>query len=465
MDSLVDPKQALAALWRLAGQPDAALDAVTLTGQEPVLPSTFAMGTAAQASIAASALAAAELHRLRTGRTQSVNVGMRDAAIEFRSERYLCLDGKPPEELWDKIAGLYRTGDERFVRLHTNFPHHRDGMLKLLGCDYSREAVQTALDKWEGEKFETAAAEAGLVATMTRSFTEWDAHPHGKALASLPVFSIEKIGDAPPRPLPPGERPLSGVRVLDLTRVIAGPVCGRTLASHGADVMSVTAPHLPQMMPLVMDNGRGKLATSIDLRDAGGRDALAALARDADIFVQGYRPGAMSGNGFGPDEVARLRPGIVYVSLCAYGHEGPWANRRGFDSLVQNANGMNDAEAAAAGARQPKPLPCQALDHAAGFLMAFGAMTALARRVSQGGSWHVRVSLAQTGQWIRSLGRVADGLACSDPDLNAVRDRLEENESGFGRLTTVRHSAVLSETPARWLRPSVPPGTHPPRWP
>jgi crotonobetainyl-CoA:carnitine CoA-transferase CaiB-like acyl-CoA transferase len=458
------PKEALAALWRQAGQPDSALEAVTLTGSEPVLPSSFAIGTAAQATIAASALAAAELWRLRSGRSQRVSIDMRDAAIEFRSEHYMRRAESKRTEVWDKIAGLYRSGDGRFVRLHTNFPHHRDGMLKLLGCDYTREAVQRALDGWEGEKFETAAAEAGLVATMTRSFAEWDAHPQGKVIASLPVFTIEQIGDAPPQPLPPGERPLSGVRVLDLTRVIAGPVCGRTLAVHGADVLAVTAAHLPQMMPLVIDNGRGKLSTFIDLRDAGGRETLAGLARGTDIFVQGYRPGAIGGNGFGPEEVARLRPGIVYVSLCAYGHEGPWANRRGFDSLVQNANGINHAEAEAAGSAQPKPLPCQALDHGAGFLMAFGAVTALARRATQGGSWHVRVSLAQTGHWVRGLGRV-DGLGHPDPGPDAVRDRLDEIDSGFGRLTTVRHAATMSETPPRWARPSVPLGTHAAEWP
>ena len=213
----------MASLWRLAGQPEAALDAVTLTGSEPALPSSFAIGTAAQASIAASALAAAEVWRLRTGQQASVSVGICDAAIEFRSERYMRTEGKASGEVWDKIAGLYRCGDGRWVRLHTNFPHHRDGVLKLLGCDYSREAVQRALDGWEAETFETAAAEAGLVVTMTRSFAEWDAHPQGQAVSRLPIFSIEKIGDAPPQPLPPGDRPLSGVRVLDLTRVIAGP--------------------------------------------------------------------------------------------------------------------------------------------------------------------------------------------------------------------------------------------------
>src|ERR1041385_5608853 len=356
-------KSALASLGRLADRSASAFDAATLTGTEPPLPSSFAIGTAAQATIAASALAAADVWRLRTGRQQEVSVDMRNAAIEFRSERYMRAEGQGRGEIWDKIAGLYRCGDGRWVRLHTNFPHHRDGVLKLLGCDYAREAVQRALDGWEAEKFETGAAEAGLVVTMARSFGEWDAHPQGQAVAGLPVFSIEKIGDAAPQPLPPGERPLSGVRVLDLTRVIAGPVCGRTLAVHGADVILVTAAHLPQMMPLVMDSGRGKLSTFIDLREASGRDTLGGLARDADIFVQGYRPGAVKGNGFGPQELAQLRPGIVYVSLCAYSHEGPWASRRGFDSLVQNANGMNHAEAEVAGAQQPKPLPAQAIDH------------------------------------------------------------------------------------------------------
>jgi crotonobetainyl-CoA:carnitine CoA-transferase CaiB-like acyl-CoA transferase len=461
---MTNTKDTLAALWHLAGHDSDALDTVTLSGSEPALPSSFATGTAAQATTAAAALASAELWRLCTGRRQQVSVAMRDAAIEFRSERYLRVDGRAPGEIWDKIAGLYRTGDGRFVRLHTNFPHHRDGVLKLLGCEHSREAVQRALDGWDGEKFETAAAEAGLVVTMTRSFAEWDAHPQGMAVAALPTFTVEQIGEAPPQPLPPGERPLSGVRVLDLTRVIAGPVCGRTLAAHGADVLAVTASHLPQMMPLVIDNGRGKRSTFIDLREPGGRETLARLARDADIFVQGYRPGAVKGNGFGPDELARLRPGIVYVSLCAYSHAGPWANRRGFDSLVQNANGLNDAEAQAAGATQPKPLPCQALDHAAGYLMAFGAMTALARRATQGGSWHVRVSLAQTGHWLRGLGRI-DGLGAPDPGFDDVKDRLEQSDSGFGRLTTVRHAATMSETPPHWARPSVPLGTHEPEWP
>src|SRR5262249_52128422 len=384
-----------------------------------------AVGWAAKATMAAAALAAAELWRLRSGRSQRVSVDMRSAAIEFRSERYLRVDGRPPAEYHDPIAGLYRCGDGRWVRLHTNLPHHRDGLLALLGCAHEPMAVQRPLDGWQGEALEAAAAEAGLVATACRSFAEWDEPPQGRAIARLPLFTIDRIGDAPARPLPAADRPLAGIKVLDLTRIIAGPVCGRTLAAQGADVLLITASHLPSMQPLVIDTGRGKLSAHIDLRQPSARETLALLLRDADVFVQGYRPGAIAAFGFGPQDVARIRPGIVYVSLCAYGYEGPWAGRRGFDSLVQTASGVKAAEAQACGAREPRPLPAQVLDHATGYLMAFAAMSALTRRAAQGGSWHVRVSLAQTGYWLRKLGRV-DGLSCADPGFAHVSHFLQE---------------------------------------
>ena len=438
--------------------PSEALSQIRLTGAGPVPPLLLRDWHWAKASTAASALAAAELWRVRGGRHQLVTVDMRHAAIEFRSERYFRVDGKEPAEIWDRIAGIYRCGDGQWIRMHTNFPHHRDGVLALLACEYDKAAVQRALLGWRAEEFEEAAAQAGLVVTAKRSFEEWDQHPQGVAVGALPVFSIERIGDAHPQPLTAAERPLGGVRVLDLTRVIAGPVCGRTLAAHGADVLLVTAPHLPAIEPLVIDTGRGKLSCRIDLRDPVGQSTLRALLRDTDVFVQGYRPGALQSLGFGPEEVAQLRPGIVYVSLSAYGHVGPWAGRRGFDSLVQTASGFNEAEAQAAGTDKPRPLPAQAIDHAAGYLMSFGAMTALTRRCTQGGSWHIRVSLAQTGKWLRQLGRIKDGLSSGDTSVDDVQDLLEERDSGFGRLTAIRHVAQLAETPARWERPSMPLG-------
>ena len=457
--------EALSRIWSAAGCPADALTRVDLTGTDPVLPSSFRVGSAAQAAIAASALAAAEVDRQRSGREQRVAVDMRHAAIEFRSEQYLRVDGEKPGDLWDAIAGAYPCGDGRWVRLHTNFPHHRDGVLRLLDCAYDREAVGKALKAWEAEAFETAAAEAGLVVTMMRSFAEWDAHPQGAAVAALPLITIERIGDAPPEQLSPGALPLSGVKVLDLTRVIAGPVCGRALAAHGADVLRVHGPHLPSFDLLDIDTGRGKLSTHLDLRDDAGRQTLRGLLQRADVFVQGYRPNAMARHGFGPEQAAEIRPGIVYVSLSAYGHAGPWAQRRGFDSLVQTASGINRAEAQAAGINKPKPLPCQAIDHSSGYLMAFGAMVGLMRRATEGGSWHVRVSLAQTGRWLRHLGRLENGLACPDPTFEDVADLLEDRNSGFGRLTAVRHAGILSDTPPNWARPSAPRGSHPPSWP
>jgi crotonobetainyl-CoA:carnitine CoA-transferase CaiB-like acyl-CoA transferase len=459
------PGQILADLWRAARGDSDALSRVSLSGAEPALPSSFRVGAAAQASIAASALAAAELWRQRTGRSQTVSVDMRHAAVEFRSERHARIAGQPPAPLWDKIAGVYRTGDGRRVRLHTNFPHHRDGILKLLQCAYEREAVQAALLKWEAEKFETAASEAKMVTTMMRSPAEWAAHAQGQAVAALPLIEITRIGEAPPRRLPRAERPLSGVRVLDLTRVIAGPVCGRTLAAHGADVMRVTGPHLPGLGAHDIDLGRGKLSTELDLRADEERERLASLLRQAHVFVQGYRPGGLAALGFSPEACAEMRPGIVAVTLSAYGHAGPWAGRRGFDSLVQTASGLNHAEAEAAGVEGPKELPCQALDHATGYLMAFGVMMALMRKASEGGSWHVRVSLAQTGRWLANLGRLETGFEAPDPTQEDIADLLDQMDMPLGHLTYVRHAAVLSETPAYWERPPTRLGAHAPLWP
>lgn len=466
---MIDPRAVLGTIWTGLGHDPAALDRVDLTGAEPVLPSSFAVGTAMQGTVAASALAAAEIWKSRTGKAQRVGVDMRAAAIAARSERYLEIDGKPAPELWDKIAGAYQCGDGRYVRLHTNFPHHRDGVLKLLGCAYDKAAVAEALKGWKAFDFEEAAAKANLVVAAMRSFDEWDAHPQGLAIARLPLMSVERVGDAAPRSWPQGtwpkgERPLAGVKVLDLTRIIAGPVGTMTLAAHGADVMLVTSPNLPSVAPLVIDTGRGKLSAPLDLHDAKSRETFVALLRGADIVVQGYRPGGLATLGFGREEAARLKPGIVYVSLSAYSHEGPWAARRGFDSLVQTTSGFNDAEAKMAGVDGPKPLPAQILDHASGYLIAYGAMTALLRQRRDGGSWHVRLSLAQTGRWLRSLGPV-DGMSAPDPVRNDVLDCLEESESGFGRLSAVRHPATMSETPPHWSRPSVPLGTHQPLWP
>ncbi|NOJ45612.1 CoA transferase [Bradyrhizobium archetypum] len=458
------PREILSDIWTSAGGEASAPDALMLTGAEPQLPSSFRVAAAAQVSIAASALAAAEIWKMRSGEAQEVAVDMRHAVVECRSERYLRVDGKPPPPAWDAIAGVYKTRDG-FVRLHTNFPHHRDAVCKVLNCEPEREAVQAALMQWDGEAFETAAYASGAVVAFMRSHAEWSETLHAKALAGLPLVSITKIGEAASKPWPAGERPLAGIRVLDLSRVIAGPVAGRTLAAHGADVLLISGPELPAIPWLTIDTGRGKLTSFVELKDEQGRATLRGLLREADIFSQGYRPYAIAGLGFAPEDAARINPGIIYVTLSAYGAAGPWAERRGFDSLVQTATGFNHAEGQAAGIGGPKELPAQMLDHATGYFMAFGAMMAKARQAREGGSWHVQVSLAQTGRWLWNLGRVMGGLGTRDLTGEAVMPFIEEVDSGFGALGVVRHSAILSKTPAFWARPAMPLGTHPPQWP
>jgi len=459
---------ALKALWQSLALPSDSLAQLSLTGADPVLPSSFAVGSAAQISIASTALAAADIGHYRNGLPQQVQVDMRHAALECCS--HFLIDGVVPNS-WDKLAGLYACGPDAadgWVRLHTNFAHHRDGVLRLLnlpeGPATERAAVAEALKAWDALTFEQAATDAGLVVAALRSFQEWDAHLQSQAIAAQPLVGIERIGDGPPLAwpaLPLASNPLSGLRVLDLTRILAGPFCGRTLAAYGADVMLVNAPHLPNI-EAIADTSRGKLSAFADLRTAADSDALRGVLREAHVFVQGYRPGALAKLGFTPEAVGRTRPGIVMVSLSAYGETGPWAGKRGFDSLVQTATGFNHAEAQAAGDATPRALPMQILDIASGALMALGAQAALMRQQREGGSWQVRVSLARTGLWLRALGRVANGFDAPPADFSGV---METVASGWGALSAIRPTAQFSHTPAGYRRPSMPPGSHTLAWP
>lgn len=459
---------ALAALWHDAGLDARALAQVALAGQGLALPTSFAVADALQSAVAASALAAAGFGQARGGPVQAVQVDAEDALCE--SSAHFLVDGRVPP-LWDPLSGLYPCGDARgepgWVRVHANFAHHRDGALGLLGlppgATTARDDVTRALRGWRATDFEQAAADAGLVVAAARGFDEWDAHPHAATVAAQPLVGLQREGDAPPPPLRrwrEGDRPLRGTRVLDLTRILAGPVAGRTLAAHGADVLLVNSPGLPNI-EAIADTSRGKRSAHVDLRTDAGRQTLRALVREADVFLQGYRPGALAALGFGPAELWRLNPSLVCVSLSAYGDSGPWGGRRGFDSLVQTATGFNRAEAAAFGADKPRAMPLQVLDYAAGFLLAFGTVAALGRRQHEGGGWQVEVSLARTGLWLRSLGR-------REPDANAALPsfdgRMETSASGFGQLQAVRHAARLSHTPAGWVLPSMPPGSHAAGW-
>jgi crotonobetainyl-CoA:carnitine CoA-transferase CaiB-like acyl-CoA transferase len=454
---------ALADLWQGAGLDAGVLPRARLTGADPVLPSSFAVGAAAQSAIGAAALAATELGRARGDRARTVSVDMAAALAECSA--WFSIEGRVPDR-WDKVSGLYRCRDG-WVRVHANFAHHRDGALRLLGlapgADTPRAAVEMALASRGALEFEAAAAEAGLVVAAVRDFDAWDATPQAAAIASQPLITWERTGDAPPVSWPewrPGSKPLAGIRVLDLTRILAGPVGGRTLAAYGAEVMLVNSPGLPNIESII-ETSRGKLSCHIDLDTEAGRESLRELVAGAHVFVQGYRPGALAARGFGPEALARLNPGLVQVSLSAYGHLGPWGTRRGYDSLVQTATGFNDAEMRAAGEDKPRALPVQILDYASGFLVAFAAQVGLLRQAREGGGWHARVALARTALWLRSLPRVEGGFAVGVPPIDRF---VETSPSGWGTLAAVRHAGLIEGLAPGWTRPSVRPGTHPPRW-
>ena len=439
-------------------------------GVDPILPTPFRIGEAAAASLGAVGLAVADLWELRTGRRQDVAVDARQATASLRSSRYMTLNGAPAAGERPSVMGVYPAQNGRWSYLHCNFPNHREAALGVLGVAEDREAVRRAVAQWDALELEEAIIAAKGAGGMVRSMAEWAQHPQSAAVASLPLLEIEKIGDSPPRPLPDGPRPLSGVRVLDLTRVLAGPTCARTLAEHGADVLKITASHLPSSGAQELDTGHGKLSAFLDLREPADVDTLKGLVGEADVFSQGYRPGTLSSRGLSPEDLARLRPGIVYVSLSAFGRVGPWAERRGFDTVVQTVSGITHRQGELFPGDEPGPqfYPVSAIDYLTGYLMAYGALTALSRRARDGGSWLVRISLAQTGKWLVDRGQVPENdLSDLPADFTAeeIARWRTSSEVTAGELKHLGPTLQLSETRPCWARPTVPLGYHDPVWP
>ncbi len=446
----------------LLGRKKRADDQLTLTGNDdPVFVTPWRIARTGSAALGAVGLALSDLWRLRTGKPQAVTIDRHAATASLRSNTYVLQNGNKPVS-WDPLAGHYPTKDGRTMFLHTNHPHHRAGALRISGAKAeTREALAEAVAKWDGLAIEEAIASGNCVGGLVRSRAEWNAHPHGIAVAKLPLIDMVKIGEAPARPLPKGDRPLSGIKALDLTRVLAGPTSGRVLAENGAEVLHIAAQHLPYQTEILMDTGHGKRCAWLDLREPAGIETLKSLVRDADVFTQGYRPGTLAARGFSPERLAELKPGIVCISICAYGHEGPWSERRGFDSIVQNVTGLSATQGTL---EKPRNMPVQANDYIAGYLAALGAMVGLARRVEEGGSWLVRVSLVQVAHWIASQGTVdpAKGMTeLSEPELSRL---LMESDGLFGRLRHLKPVVQLSETPAFYARPAEPLGTSPARW-
>jgi crotonobetainyl-CoA:carnitine CoA-transferase CaiB-like acyl-CoA transferase len=456
-------------LLAVAGVPPAADapgdEGMTLRGADPVFPTPPRAGELGAAAIAAAALAAARLLARRTGVRQRVTVDVDAAAAAMRSWTYLGDAGaaaRPPAG--DGPQLFFATGDDRWVFLHRRAAHHAARQERVLGSGPSDREVAEAVRRWKGAELEEAIVAAGACAALVRSHAEWAGLAQAAAVAELPLLTVTRIGDSDPEPAGRGDRPLGGVRVLDVTHVLAGPTCARTLAEHGADVLRIGPGSSGDRNPMQRDTGHGKRSAVLDLKSADGAATLRTLAGGADVFSQGYRPGALAGLGFSPEEVAALRPGIVYVSMSAFGTRGPWRDRRGYDSVVQSVSGFCD-EVAVDG--QPRFLPVSALDYVTGYLAAFGAQVALARRAAEGGSYHVQLSLAQTGRYLAGLPRTTPAeRAGAAAELPAARlaELLTETDTPFGRLRHLAPTAIMSATPPRWDRPTVPMDHDSPVW-
>jgi crotonobetainyl-CoA:carnitine CoA-transferase CaiB-like acyl-CoA transferase len=457
---MADPR--VAGLLAEVGIPGAAADSVALAGADPIYASPFPVASSAAVALGASAAAAALIWRDKTGEEQTVTVDTRRAGVSLLSFVFQqLLDGPTPQRVADNpLIALYECRDGRWVHLHGAFPRLADPTRRVLGIGKSADAasVIAAVARWDAHPLEDALAEARMCGAMVRTSEEWAAHPQGQAVGGLARVEIEKIGDSPPEPVGGMARPLDGVRVLDLTRILAGPTNGRTLAEHGADVLLVNSPNLDNVAPFVMDTSHGKRSTFLDLDDPDDSARLLDLAASADVFAQGYRGGAMDRRGLGPEELATRRPGLVYVTMNCYGDVGPWRQRPGWEQLAQTVSGI---AAAQGGDGPPTLIPAAACDYTTGYLAALGTMAALWRRSHEGGSYHVRASLCQTAMWFARASRVDREAATGFGD---VAEFLVTTDTPFGRLRHLGPIAQLSATPPHWALPTTPLGTHAPEW-
>jgi hypothetical protein len=435
----------LAQAWQALGGDQSLLHLVGVDG-DAGLSAPLDVGGLALSAVGAQLLAAAEL-RAAAGRPDPVLLDARHVGLAFRSERFVRLDGAPAGAGFAPLSRFVPTADG-WVRLHANYPHHRAAVHRALGPDPEAAAAErTSL------QVEDAVVAAGGVAAAVRAPQEWDRHPQGQAVRDLPLLRLRRVGPAPAR-----DRRLPGLRVLDLTRVIAGPVATRTLASHGADVLRVDGPRLPEDPAALLDTGPGKRHCVLDLADPPQRARFDELLAGADVLVLGYRPGALAAHGLGTERLAERFPGLVVVTLSAWGAAGPWAGRRGFDSIVQAASGIAAVTAGPDGT--PGTLPAQALDHAAGHLLAATVLRALTESRRQGGTWHGGLSLAQLARWLLAAPRPPAEHPTSDARSTDPTPYLVDLPLPSGVVTLVRPPG----SPV-WSRGPVPAGHDAPGWP
>ncbi len=423
------------------------------------LPSTFAVTDLASASIGAAGQAVAQLIQQQTGRLPSISVDRRLASFWFSSSiRPIGWDVPP---LWDPVAGDYASADG-WIRLHTNAPHHRAAAERVLGTVVDRSEMAVNVAKWKAAELEQAIVDEGGCAAQMRSWQAWQSHPQGLAVNAEALVQRQTYENTLDTPwLGSAARPLAGLKVLDLTRVLAGPVASRFLAGLGADVLRIDSPtwNEPGVVP---EMTLGKRCARLDLKSPEGRQLFESLLKDADILFHGYRADALEQLGYTTSALQTLATGLIDVSLNAYGWSGPWRNRRGFDSLVQMSSGIADAGMAWKQADKPVPLPLQALDHATGYLMAASAIQALSERLKSGRGGSARLSLARTAKLLVEAGQVPEqpALRAEEPGDQG----LVVEQTAWGQAHRVLAPLTISGTPLQWDLAAGELGSHRPQW-
>jgi crotonobetainyl-CoA:carnitine CoA-transferase CaiB-like acyl-CoA transferase len=449
----------------------APLSAPEFEGADPILSTPFHAAEAAASSLGLSAAIAGEIWRLRGGDKQTIAVDLNAAAASLTSFTYIRRNGEslPRPGADSPVVGLYRCGDGRWIQLHGGFPRQWPRTLDLLNAQNAREAVAAAATNWNAFALEDALAFMNLAGAVVRTREEWADSPQGRVLANTPPIVLKKIGEAPPLRLSEAREPLGSVRVLDLTRVLAGPACGRTLASYGAEVLNLRAERLDSMELFELDTGQGKRSAFLDLVKPADAERLRQLVRGAHVFVDSYRPGALAKLGFTPAALAHIARGITYVSVSCYGNDGPWSGRRGWEQVAQAATGLAHEQGLFKhrGGRDPAPelLPAAVCDYVTGYLAAAGAAAALLRRIREGGSWHVQVSLCATAMWLQALGKIdaADVPAQGTP--KGLDQYLRSCDTAHGRLDFLAPVVRMSKTPPLWHSPPPLAGSDDAQWP
>lgn len=423
------------------------------------LPSIFAVTDLASASIGAAGQAVAQLIQQQTGRLPSVSVDRRLASFWFSSSIRPTGWEVPP--LWDPVAGDYASADG-WIRLHTNAPHHRAAAERVLGKAADRIEMAAYVAKWKAAELEQAIVDEGGCAAQMRSWQAWQSHPQGLAVNAEALVQRRTDEATCVKPwFGSVARPLAGIKVLDLTRVLAGPVASRFLAGLGADVLRIDSPTWSEP-GVVPEMTLGKRCARLDLKSPEGRQVFENLLKDADILFHGYRADALEQLGYTASALQTLAPGLIDVSLNAYGWSGPWRNRRGFDSLVQMSSGIADAGMAWKQADKPVPLPLQALDHATGYLMAASAVQALSERLKSGRGGSARLSLARTAKLLVEAGQVPEQPALRAEELSD--QGLVVEQTAWGQAHRLLAPVTISGTPLQWDLPAGELGSHRAQW-